>query len=108
MKFNEIKNLQENKAIIKKLEDRESALSVALGQAEEITRDIKRDRTLTEILSRLGTLAEEVGLELDPYQESRVRDIHNQLESEVYELEEIFKDALMSIKNKIEELEEEY
>ena len=50
-------------------------------------------------------MAEEVGLELDNYQESRVLQVHNQLESEIYELEEVFLDAIRDIKNQIDELE---
>jgi len=90
---------------IQQMENRLSQLEVALGQAREITRDIKRDDTHINILSKLGVLAEEVGLELDNYQESRVLQVHNQLESEIYELEEVFLDAIRNIKNQIDELE---
>lgn len=96
------KGIYEN---IEALEKREDQLSYALGKAREITRDIKRDDTHIEILSRLGTMAEEVGLELDKYQESKVLEVHNQLESEVYELEEVFIDALRDVRNQIEELQ---
>ena len=96
------KGIYEN---VQQMEDRLSQLEVALGQAREITRDIKRDDTHINILSKLGVLAEEVGLELDNYQESRVLQVHNQLESEIYELEEVFQDAIRDIKNQIDELE---
>ena len=101
-------NIQFGKGIyenIQQMEDRLSQLEVALGQAREITRDIKRDDTHINILSKLGVLAEDVGLELDRYQESKVLQIHNQLESEIYELEELFEDAIRDIKNQIDELE---
>jgi hypothetical protein len=98
-------NIQFGKGIyenVQQMEDRLSELEVALGQAREITRDIKRDDTHINILSKLGVLAEDVGLELDRYQESKVLQIHNQLESEIYELEEVFEDAIRDIKNQIE------
>ena len=93
------KGIYEN---VEQMENRLYELESALGQAREITRDIKRDDTHINILSKLGVLAEEVGLKLDEYQESRVLQIHNQLESEIYELEEVFEDAINDIKNQIE------
>lgn len=108
MKFNEIQNLQENQAQIKQLQDREDALTSALGQAKEINKTMKRDDTHINILSQLGGLAEDVGLELDRYQESQVLQLHNQLESACYELEEVFEDALRDVRNRLEELGVEY
>ena len=60
-----------------------------------------------EIVSKLSGLAEEHGLELDEYQERQVYQAKLKLESEIFELEEVFKDAIRNIKNKIDELEEE-
>ena len=108
MKFNEIQNLQENQAVIKQLQDREDALTRALGRAKEINKNMKRDDTHINILSQLGVLAEDVGLQLDSYQESKVLQLHNQLESACYELEEVFEDAIRDVQNKLEELGVEY
>ena len=105
MKFNEIKQLQENQKLIDKLEDKKFDLESALGQAREITRDIKRTDIHVEIVSKLGTLAEEHGLEIDSYDEQQVFRAKNKLESAIYQLEEVFEDAIRDISNKIDELE---
>ena len=55
----------------------------------------------------LSGLAEKLGIdekELD-YYESRVRDARNQLESAVYEMEEVFADKYSDVRNKIDNLE---
>lgn len=107
MRFKDInsKKIKESKNILSKLEKKKSKLESALRYAKSITKDIKRDDTHINILSRLGTLAEEFGLELDQYQESKVMELHNQLESEVYELEEVFNDAIRDLSNKIDDIE---
>lgn len=107
MKFNEIKQLHENQQVIDKLEDKKFDLESALGQAREITRDIKRTDIHVEIVSKLGVLAEEHGLQLDEYQERAVFEAKNRLESEIYELESVFEDAIRDITNKIDDLEYE-
>ena len=107
MKFNEIKTLHENQQVIDKLEDKKFELESALRSAREITRDIKYVDTHVEIVSKLGTLAEDVGLELDDYNERQVYAAKNKLESAIYELEEVFEDAIRDISNKIDELEYE-
>ena len=86
-----------------KLYDKEQALETA----RSITKDIKYANTHMEIISKLGTLAEEQGLVLDEYQERRVFQVANKLESEIYELEEVFKDAIRDLRNKIDDMEEE-
>ena len=72
-----------------------------------ITKNIKYADMHVEIVSKLSGLAEEHGLELDEYQERQVYQAKLKLESEIFELEEVFKDAIRNIKNKIDELEEE-
>ena len=89
---------------IDQLEDKKYELEASLRRAREITKDIKRDDTHINILSKLGTLAEEVGLTLDDYQERVVLQLHNKLESEIYQLEEVFTDAIRDIDNQIDEL----
>jgi hypothetical protein len=107
MKFNEIKKLHENQQVIDKLEDKKFDLERALEDARSITKTIKYVDTHVEIVSKLGTLAEENGLQLDEYYERQVYSAKNKLESEIYELEEVFKDAIRDVTNKIDELEME-
>lgn len=89
---------------VDQLEDKKYELEASLRRAREITKDIKRDDTHINILSKLGTLAEQVGLTLDDYQERVVLQLHNKLESEIYQLEEVFTDAIRDIDNQIDEL----
>ena len=107
MKFNEIKKLHENQQVIDKLEDKKFDLERALEDARSITKTIKYVDTHVEIVSKLGSLAEENGLQLDEYYERQVYSAKNKLESEIYELEEVFKDAIRDVTNKIDELEME-
>ena len=104
MKFKEIKILHENQQVIDKLEDKKTDLEFALSSARDITKTIKYADMHVEIVSKLGTLAEEHGLELDEYQERQVYEAKNKLESVIYELEEVFKEAIRVISNKIDEL----
>ena len=105
-KAESINNLQEQPNV-DALEDKKYELEGALSRAREITRDIKYVDTHVEIVSKLGTLAEDVGLELDDYNERQVYAAKNKLESAIYELEEVFEDAIRDISNKIDELEYE-
>lgn len=109
MRFKDInsKKINESKELLSKLEDKKSDLEIALGEAREITRDIKRTDVHVEIISKLGTLAEEHGLELDEYDERKVFEIKNELESAIYQLEEVFEDAVREISNKIDDIEYE-
>jgi len=109
MRFKELNNkkLIENKEELSKLEDKKSDLESALGSAREITKTIKYVDTHVEIVSKLGGIAEEVGLELDEYQERQVFDAKNKLESAIYQLEEVFEDAIRGLSNKIDDIEYE-
>ena len=57
-----------------------------------------------DIITNISTLAEKHGIEIDEYQERKVFEAKNKLESEIYELEEVFKEAIRDIDNKIDEL----
>lgn len=109
MRFKEInsKKINESKELLSKLEDKKSDLETALGQARDITKDIKRTDVHVEIVSKLGVLAEEHGLELDEYDERKVFELKNELESAVYQLEEVFEDAIRDLSNKIDDIEYE-
>lgn len=99
--------ITESQEEISTLEDKLYKLEGALGMARNITRDIKYVDTHIEIISKLAGVAEDVGLELDKYDESKVLELKNELESAIYQLEEPFEDAIRDIQNKIEELEYE-
>jgi hypothetical protein len=99
--------IYENEKLIAQLEDKKSNLEFALGSARDITKNIKYVDTHVEIVSQLGTLAEEHGLELDDYDERAVFEAKNKLESAIYQLEEVFEDAIRDVSNKIDELEYE-
>jgi hypothetical protein len=101
-----INNLQEEPNV-EALQDKLYKLEGALSMARETTRDIKYVDTHVEIVSKLGSIAEDVGIEIDEYQERQVFAAKNKLESEIYQLEEVFEDAIRDLQNKIDELEYE-
>jgi len=101
-----INNLQEQPSK-EALEDKLYKLEGALGMARDTTKTIKYVDTHIEIMSKLAGIAEDVGLELDKYDESKVLELKNELESAIYQLEEPFEDAIRNIQNQIDELEYE-
>ena len=75
--------------------------------ARNITRDIKYVDTHIEIIL-LSRVAEDVGLELDKYDESKVLELKNELESLYTQLEEpVQEDAILTFKTRFQELEYE-
>ncbi len=111
MKLNEVivqeQSEEEIKAELKRLEPIADKLEFAQSEARDITKAIKYENTTSEIMIGLSGLAEKLGIdekELD-YYESRVRDARNQLESAVYEMEEVFADKYSDVRNKIDNLE---
>ena len=111
MKLNEVivqeQSEEEIRAELKRLQPIADKLEFAQQEARDITKAIKYEDTTTEIMVGLGGLADKLGIderELD-YYESRVRDAKNQLESAIYEMEEVFEDKYRDVANKIEELE---
>lgn len=104
---NEGKRSLPESATIEQLEDKLYKLEGALGMARRTTKDIKYVDTHIEIMSKLAGIAEDVGLELDKYDESKVLELKNELESAIYQLEEPFEDAIRDIQNQIDELEYE-
>lgn len=91
-------------------EDKLIDLQSALTQARSITKGIKYVDEHINILARLGTLADEHGIELDKYDSDAVLTAKNNLESACYELEGVFEDAIRDAQNQIdlEQEEEEY
>ena len=111
MKLNEVivqeQSEEEIKAEIKRLEPIADKLEFAQSEARDITKAIKYENTTSEIMIGLGGLADKLGIddrELD-YYESRVREAKMQLESAIYEMEELFDDKYRDVRNKIDELE---
>ena len=94
-------------AEIQRLQPIADKLEFGKDEARDITKAIKYENTTMEIMIGLGGLADKLGIderELD-YYESRVREAKNQLESAIYEMEELFEDKYRDVANKIEELE---
>lgn len=88
--------------------ERENELAAALKQARQITKGVKYDDTIIEIISEIQTLASKLGI--DPrtvkYAINDVLEARNSLESAVYALDEMFKDAYQDEKYKNDEEEE--
>ena len=111
MKLNEVivqeQSEEEIKAEIERLEPIADKLEFAQSEARDITKAIKYENTTSEIMIGLSGLADKLGIdekELD-YYERRVREAKMQLESAIYEMEELFDDKYRDVRNKIEELE---
>lgn len=113
MKFAEIKESQESleakKAKLQQLEAKRDQMESALSSARDATKLIKYDDTTTEIYVKLSSIADEVGIdekELE-YYANQVREARNNLESKVYEMEEVFEDRLRDLRNAYDDLEYE-
>ena len=113
MKFLEIKESQESleakKAKLSKLEKSLDTMESALSRARDATRLIKYDNTASEITVSLMGIADDVGIEekeLDYYAD-KVREATNNLESKVYEMEEVFEDRVRDLKNAVDDLQYE-
>ena len=111
MKLNEVivqeQSEEEIRAELKRLEPIADKLEFAQQEARDITKAIKYENTTSEIMIGLSGLADKLGIderELD-YYESRVREAKMQLESAIYEMEELFDDKYRDVRNKIDELE---
>ena len=112
MRFAEIKEnqgLEAKKAKLEQLEKSLDEMESALGRAREATKLIKYDNTVSEITVALMGIADDVGIdekELD-YYAGQVREASNNLESKVYEMEEVFEDRLRDLKNAVDDLQME-
>ena len=112
MRFAEIKEnqgLEAKKAKLEQLEKSLDEMESALGRAWEATKQIKYDNTVSEITVALMGIADDVGIdekELD-YYAGQVREASNNLESKVYEMEEVFEDRVRDLKNAVDDLQME-
>ena len=110
MRFAEIKENQGLEAKKVKLEQLEKSLDEmesALGRAREATKQIKYDNTVSEITVALMGIADDVGIdekELD-YYAGQVREASNNLESKVYEMEEVFEDRVRDLRLAVDDLQ---
>mgnify|MGYP003637303949 CR=1 FL=1 len=93
---------------LKQLQDLERQLESALDSARDITRQIKYNDIPSDIIVDIESLANELDITYHSYQINDVWSALTNLESAVYNLEEIFEDALSDVRYKIEELEEDY
>jgi hypothetical protein len=97
---------QEIKALSKTL----AKVDYAYAKAKEITREIKYDDTASSIISRIRQLAEaDIGVDSQElqYAEQEVFNAIRALESAVYGLDDVFKEAVRSTQGKIDDLEGE-
>jgi len=113
MKFLEIKESQEalqaKKVKLQQLEQQRDAMESALTSAREATKLIKYEDTTTQIFVKLSSIADQVGIEekeLD-YYANQVREASNNLESKVYDMEEVFSEKLRDLNNAYDDLEYE-
>jgi hypothetical protein len=90
------------------LEKRERQLSDAMEIARSITKPIRYANTHTEIMVKLSSLADQVGLEVDESAENSVRRLANDLESAVYKLEDVFEEEHRRVANAIHDQETDY
>jgi predicted nucleic acid-binding Zn-ribbon protein len=113
MKFLEIRESQEElqakKIKLQQLEKRRDDMESALTSAREATKLIKYDDTTTEIFVKLSSLADQVGIEEKEleYYANQVREASNNLESKVYEMEDVFSEQLRDLSNACDDLEYE-
>ncbi len=109
MRFNEIniQETEEKQAELAQLEAKRDEMESALGKAREITRQIKYADTHMQIVTAIGSLADDLGIpesELD-YYDRQVFDAKNRLESAIYEMEEVFEDRLRDLNNKVDDIQ---
>lgn len=92
---------------IQQLQQQLTTLLDAYREVQQITTRIKNNDLLTGILSDVSRLAadNDINGESYSYQESTILEKSRELEEAVYGLDELFKDEIDAIKNKIEELE---
>jgi hypothetical protein len=90
------------------LQQRLSTLESAMVKARNITKAIKYDGTVSDILVSIRQLAENAGIDARDltYAENEVFDAKKQLESAIYGLDEIFEDAIQNLQYQIQDAEE--
>jgi hypothetical protein len=94
---------------IAQLEHQKDNLEVFVNKARQITKSIKYDTTVSDIIVQLRQLAEKGGVDMREleYAEDSVREAQNALQSAVYGLDEVFVDALKNVEYKIDDLNDQ-
>jgi hypothetical protein len=90
------------------LQQRLNTLESAMVKARNITKAIKYDGTVSDILVSIRQLAENAGIDARDlsYAENEVFDAKKQLEAAIYGLDEIFEDAIQNLQYQIQDAEE--
>ena len=97
------KTFKYGKGIYENLNDYVMDLEFAVGEARNITKQIKYADMHMDIISKLSLLAEKYGVEIDEYDIRQVYKAKNNLESAIFELDQAFEEKLREIKNKIDD-----
>lgn len=89
------------------LQQQLNKLILSYRQAQKITARIKNDEVLMSILTEIEQLAIDNDIDVDSYNTVRsdIMEKARELESVVYGLDELFKDAIDNVKNRIEQIE---
>jgi len=98
-------NKKTNESVDLDLEKRLQMLETGLKKAQRITSSIKYEPPALGILSQFDILVEEYGLDKKEFEylASAVHQANNALQSTIYQLDDIFKDAINEIKYKIDD-----
>jgi hypothetical protein len=86
------------------LQQRLGTLESAMVKARNITKAIKYDGTVSDILVSIRQLAENAGIDARDlsYAENEVFDAKKQLESAIYGLDEVFEDAIQNLRYQLD------
>lgn len=100
-------SIAEETASIEQLQKQVKTLGQALSQAREITKSIKYDDTVLEIVSHIQELSKKYNLDQRDvaYSITQVQSAKEALVSAIYGLEEVFNDAYKSAASNLDELE---
>jgi len=97
------KTFKYGKGIYENLNDYAMDLEFAVKEARDITKQIKYADMHMDIISKLSLLAEKYGVEIDDDDINQVYKAKNNLESAIFELDQVFEERLREIKNKIDD-----
>lgn len=94
---------------LQELNEQLESLVFAHNKVKEITRRIKHDDTVRSIIAEASQLAANVDIDARDFEsaENEILERQRELESSVYGLDEVFKEAVDRVQYKIEELEDQ-
>lgn len=107
-------NTKDQKPVVKEnvspLKNRMAELESAVKKSQEITKLIKYDDTIQQIISQISELAQQVGI--DPSDlKFPIQDVHEakqKLNAEVYNLEQVFHNAFLDVRNALDQEENDF